>query len=569
MAIINTWVGYLTRSATEIKKSVLTRLASRCPEITDKSDSNILIIIIEIFAGIAEMLNYYIDNVARESFLPTVRRYSSILKLVQLIDYRVKAAMGYWIEMNIIFLDVNGEPTVSTQDWTLPKHQWFVIGGINYCNTQEYIFKAGQLGGTISLRQYDQFTSNQAVLVTPASNLGIEIALPLNYHDNTLSVRTTNHPTWVIKETLGFSGPGDCHFTVRVKEDGIPYLVLGDDINGMAPWVGETIYLNYFTTKGKAGKVSTGTIVDSYSYSSYPTSVSSLKLTVTKGGVAGNDIEDLESIRMKAPLSLRTLDRAVTAQDFVDIAKLAPGVGKAFTTHKCGQLIEVYVYPWGGGTPPVNFLGEVDSFLESRRIITAPATIKPVGETYLKPTLDITLKKGVDEVIAENDIKTALINAYSPYTSDINLPVRASDIIALIDNLPKVDFLTLSHIELIPYLKPKQGTSSSLIWSLTLNKPKTKMTWAIIFQRASPYLDSTFRVIRNGKIIDTIGFGQAFSYLDEISFSILEIDNPSLTDGEGWTFTTYVFTPNMDIEDFTVPICINQYLTEITINTPA
>ena len=86
MALKNQWVGYISRSYLQIKNSVLQRLSEIVPEVTDHSESNILVIIIGIFSGIAEMLNYYIDNMARESFITTARRYSSVVKHTRLIE---------------------------------------------------------------------------------------------------------------------------------------------------------------------------------------------------------------------------------------------------------------------------------------------------------------------------------------------------------------------------------------------------------------------------------------------------------------------------------------------------
>jgi len=57
MALNNPWVGYITRSYKQIKSELLNRLGIAVPEITDHSPSNIMVIILDMFSGIAEMLN--------------------------------------------------------------------------------------------------------------------------------------------------------------------------------------------------------------------------------------------------------------------------------------------------------------------------------------------------------------------------------------------------------------------------------------------------------------------------------------------------------------------------------
>ena len=58
----NPWTSSLTRSFIQIKKSVVNRLIATVPELKDLSQSNLLMILVDIYAGVGEMLNYYIDN---------------------------------------------------------------------------------------------------------------------------------------------------------------------------------------------------------------------------------------------------------------------------------------------------------------------------------------------------------------------------------------------------------------------------------------------------------------------------------------------------------------------------
>ena len=85
MALSNNWVTYLERGFKKIKASVINRLNNIVPEITDLSDSNIFIVIIELFGGLIEQLNYYLDLIARELYITTARRYSSLIKITRLI----------------------------------------------------------------------------------------------------------------------------------------------------------------------------------------------------------------------------------------------------------------------------------------------------------------------------------------------------------------------------------------------------------------------------------------------------------------------------------------------------
>lgn len=75
--LMNIWVSYLDRSYQQIKDRVLVKMASRVPEITDRTETNIFVRMISIWAGFVEQLNYYIDNWGRESFVSTARLYAN------------------------------------------------------------------------------------------------------------------------------------------------------------------------------------------------------------------------------------------------------------------------------------------------------------------------------------------------------------------------------------------------------------------------------------------------------------------------------------------------------------
>lgn len=68
MPLENPWIGYTDRTFQQIKDNVLTKFQNLVPEITDHTESNTWVKGISIWAGVTEMLGYYIDNRARGFF---------------------------------------------------------------------------------------------------------------------------------------------------------------------------------------------------------------------------------------------------------------------------------------------------------------------------------------------------------------------------------------------------------------------------------------------------------------------------------------------------------------------
>lgn len=108
MILTNPWVGYLDRSYQQVKVSLLTRLGTSNPEITDYSESNPMIIMIDMFSGLLEDVNYYIDQMAREAFLETAEEYVSIIRLIKPLDYRVHLSYPAGVNLKFSFVDGGG-----------------------------------------------------------------------------------------------------------------------------------------------------------------------------------------------------------------------------------------------------------------------------------------------------------------------------------------------------------------------------------------------------------------------------------------------------------------------------
>ena len=109
MAIINNpWLNTLQRSYNDIKVNLLNKVNLMVQDsvnplltseedknkraITDTTEGNIFTLLISMFSGIAEVIHYYIDSMARETFFITARRYTSLQKHCKMLDYHIKSA---------------------------------------------------------------------------------------------------------------------------------------------------------------------------------------------------------------------------------------------------------------------------------------------------------------------------------------------------------------------------------------------------------------------------------------------------------------------------------------------
>src|SRR5262252_5507805 len=91
-------IDYTSRDYTSIINDLLTLIPSYLPEWTDRSPGDFGIVLLELFAYVGDILNYYSDRIANESFIGTAQQRQSVLNLATLLDYtphgNVSATVG-------------------------------------------------------------------------------------------------------------------------------------------------------------------------------------------------------------------------------------------------------------------------------------------------------------------------------------------------------------------------------------------------------------------------------------------------------------------------------------------
>src|ERR1039457_645824 len=80
---------YVNKDYDSIREELLARIPQLTDRWTDFNVSDLGVVLLELFSGIADMLAYYIDAQAAECYLPTARQRSNIINLCSLIDYKL------------------------------------------------------------------------------------------------------------------------------------------------------------------------------------------------------------------------------------------------------------------------------------------------------------------------------------------------------------------------------------------------------------------------------------------------------------------------------------------------
>lgn len=543
MSLQNNWVTYTARTYSSIKAGIVSKLGIQVPEITDHSENNVFVKLISIFAGLGEQLHYYIDNMLRESRITTTRRYSSMVSHAKLFDYRIKAAIPAHTDITLIFKDGNDDPVAATSNYVIPRGTAFTTSNsIQFLSTRDVSVHVGATSVIIPAEQKTA-VSNQT-LGTSNGTANQAFSLPNGYVHGSIEM-TINNETWTEQSTLGRSGSTDKHFIVDITETGTAIVTFGNGTNGAIPPNGIIIPVDYHITQMEAGNVLAETISSTTFAGTIP-GVTSVTPINYNDAVGGYRYEGLNDIRENLPLSLRTLERAVTKQDYIDLTKLASGVDKANLSYSCGQNVKIYITPIGGGIAQQALIEATKDHMDNYRIISTMVDVYAAGETYVKLGISIRGKFRIPSNTISTAVKGLLTDAYSYANSDVNKSIRLSDIIAIVDNSDKVDYLTVTNLSTQPYARPRNH-NTQLVWDCEVLSGNTNRNfWKL------ELTGSQFNLYKNGLKLGT--YSPDVTYTDPTGALTFTITNQAYGTGKIWEFITYPYNKDIELDDNTIPV---------------
>lgn len=559
MATNNPWLTPYQRSYNDIKAKLISELRNRVPEITDFSEGNIFILIISIFAAIAEVIHYYIDNMARETFFPTARRYSSLYKHSKLVDYHIKSAIPASVDLTLY--KSNNKPT--STDITIPVNTVFnSIDGKQWLVSKTVLWGKGTYSIKVPVVQKEKVGDpNRIQLGNITSNNPIiylgDLPADKKYMEGSMVLYIDNEP-WILVDTFAYSSSIDKTYKVELDQNLKPYIIFGDGSFGMKPNLNGKVEGVYYLTYGSLGNI------EENSFNTVPSSIldieSDIKVINTNPASGGSDYEDFDMLKHHVPLSIKTLGVAITKEDFESITKMAPGVDKAYVNYICGKYVDIYITPDGGGEASLALRESTLDYVSKSKIITTNLSVSSTHRALIYIDADIYGRRSFTKTDISDQVKKALIEAYSYNTSDINKVVRLSDIYALIDNQSMVDYLNLNKLYLLGYPTPidNPNTSPELNISSFVQNYFNGVGGSISETMVITILENGYKITDTSQKTHNGQFGQNLTVNnDNVGFTITIGDSTSgLRYNVGDRYNLFIQKMNMDLVpmNYNIPI---------------
>lgn len=268
------------------------------------------------------------------------------------------------------------------------------------------------------------------------------------------------------------SGSRDRHYTFDAATGTVTF---GDGLSGMIPPIGTSnVRASYRSGGGPDGNVAAGAIAQ------LKTSVPMVDgATNHAPAVGGAEIEPASETMSRASRTLRHGHRAVTAQDFADLAlessravaravTLTPlfspldwqDLGNEHELHRDGQALVVIVPAAAqpGCSPSVDLLAQVAAYLQAR--CTPGVALQVIGPTWIATDIEVhvasTTIENSDATLAA--VRDAIVRFLDPVTGGddgrgwpFGRRPRVSDLAACTAAVPGVDHLSQIVIHSPPF----------------------------------------------------------------------------------------------------------------------
>jgi hypothetical protein len=339
---------------------------------TGDDPSDFGVALIEAFAYMGDVLNYYVDRIANESYLPTASQRQNVINLAESYGYRPAGFRAAYLSLRF--------SNTSDTAYTLPTGTQISGQVISDDTVEEVIFTTleavivpaavGEVAGTATVGA----THTESVATRPEnladdsddndiageflgmSNGSANQTFALaedRVVDGSVQVWVQNgdvYEPWQQVVHLSDFGPSDAVFTVKIDADNITYVIFGDGVSGTVPAPLTPIKVVYDVGGGEVGNCSIGVLDTIYRVPGLNDNESSdlndfLLVTNESVGVGGASPESTASIRANAPKLLRAITRAVSLQDYENITLAIPNVGKANAEAATPTSVNLFIAP--------------------------------------------------------------------------------------------------------------------------------------------------------------------------------------------------------------------------------
>lgn len=380
-------MDYTSRDYDGLRASLLQYARANFPQWQPSSEGDFGVLIVELLAYLGDIMSYYIDRAQNEAYLSTATQRSSVLNIAKLLGYKPGTGAPATGQINLV--SAKGSPDINVPAGTQVATAYVdsVDGPIIFETDYDLVVPGNGLVAAVNVTEgrtiKDLTTDGPLHIATATGYPSQTYRLPNpNIYSDTIQIYVDGS-LWNQIDHLLEAQATDRVYTVDQDANGYSWVTFGDGINGVVPPLGVEIGAIYRTGFGARGNLAKGAIISVY------TPVPGLSVLMVDAATGaydspttgGADPESTEQIRVNAPVSFNTQQRAVTVDDFAAFALSVPGVAKASAVADFWSSVTTYVVGPDGTTPTDALLDRVYKTLQSRAL--AGVTVNVAGPHFV------------------------------------------------------------------------------------------------------------------------------------------------------------------------------------------
>lgn len=445
--------NYQARDADALLVAMLEQARMTLPEWTGyDSETDVGRVLLELFAHMGDILGYYTDAVANESFLGTAQTRRAVLQHLKLIGYQLSTAVP---ATALLTVTVPKKPTTPI---TVMAGEAFVTKSgsdapsvrFEYAGTGPFVLEPDPEGKDEHWTKVGEapnvaFEAKKGLPVVEGRRIDEVIGrsdgtahqrFPLPHPrvilrpagpDPDVEIHDGTETRWTRQETLAFSGAGQPHFAVEVDEQDRAVVVFGDE----RPQRKQEIRAVYRVGGGAYGNVGAHTIT-TIGHAPQLAAAAALVTNVERAG-GGAERETIEHAVRQGPAVFRARGRAVTATDYETQALAFGGIGKVRARALPGGLVRLTVAPTGGGALTDTLTNGLGAWFADKGAIGTRLEVKPAVyvEIYVTAAVDVVPYSSATLVAAQ--VRDAVRDVLSFDRTDFGQTVYLSKFVRAIE----------------------------------------------------------------------------------------------------------------------------------------
>lgn len=382
---------------------------------TDFNFSNFAAMFIDLFAGVGDGANFYIDNVAQDLFWESVRDRDNAIRLGKLIAFNFRSSIASQVTLrfeitkpsagNVV---IPARTQVQTNDPETP---------IIFETLTQATILAGQISVEVIAENAQLITEEFVSNDQPRQVFTVDNA---PYVEGSASV-LVNNVQWNEVEDFFNSETISQDYLAEIDGEDRLSIEFGDGEQGAIP--SGDIELSYKIGGGASGNVFAGTIVVlEKSFTDIFSNPVTMFVSNTVAANGGRDRESVAEARFRAPRSVKTNERTIAREDFEINALDVAGISRAkvFTSDNNALIPEntgfLYIVPVGGGAPTLALRDEVREYLTTEKPTTLGFVLNVVSPNFIP--ISFNMKVFVKDPSFKADVKASLEQAFEEYFSE-------------------------------------------------------------------------------------------------------------------------------------------------------